>query len=81
MLDFILNKLFVKRVIKDTTQNRTYIRKEVGERKTPTLREKFVIESKKTTETELSNYFVDCKGLNISGREKNNLITCNKNLK
>lgn len=68
MLEFILNKLFTKRVIKQEVLKRTYIRKEVGERKTPTLRTRFnLVEVEKT---ELYSYFSDSKGLNLKARNK-----------
>lgn len=68
MLEFILNKLFTKRVIKEQAPKRTYIRKEVGERKTPTLKTRFnLVESEKT---ELYSYFSDSKGLNLKARNK-----------
>ena len=68
MLEFILNKLFTKRVIKEEIPKKTYIRKEVGERKTPTLRSRFkLVENEKT---ELYSYFSDSKGLNLKSRNK-----------
>lgn len=77
MLDFILNTLFVKRENKCEVAKGTYIRKEVGERKTPTLRTKFIMEIN-NEKTELNNYFKGSKGLNLYEREKYKLINGNR---
>jgi len=68
MLNFILNTFFTKRVIKEDTSKRTIIRKEVGERKTPTLKRRFVLDKLIEDKSELHNYFLDSKGLNLKGR-------------
>ena len=68
MLEFILNKLFTKRVIKQEVSKRTYIRKEVGERKAPTIRTRFNLAE--VEKTELYSYFSDSKGLNLKARNK-----------
>ncbi len=68
MLNFILNTFFTKRVIKEDTSKRTIIRKEVGERKTPTLKRRFVLDKLIEDKSELHDYFLDSKGLNLKGR-------------
>ena len=68
MLNFILNTFFTKKVIKEDTSKRTIIRKEVGERKTPTLKRRFVLDKLIEDKSELHDYFLDSKGLNLKSR-------------
>ena len=82
MLDFIFNKLFIKRALEEKTVNplkNTYIRKQRDTDILPACKRRFVLTEKKYDKTELSSYFNGLKGLNLKGRVDN--ITCSEPLK